>query len=262
MEDFLIEIIRNKEFIALNDSEKLSLKDWCENEDEFNQLKQVFSEVDAFKFENESLLNHNVKYNLDNLYHTQHKKHRGFFLNATALVFRKDVKWYSQPAAHIAALFVVFFSVYSLLKLNPDESQLVADNVVPEIKQSKKNSAEKQTKNDSKANAEKTRKPLDLSTVPEKNNSVIKEQSVVEVPDFVILEADNLLVTTQVEQDDEIIPVSSTMATSSVRTVNAKEEMFEAISSDDHLDIDKFQDVVYQVKPVSAKMLDVLYTMY
>jgi hypothetical protein len=274
MEDFLIEIIKCKDYKALTDGEKLSLEEWCDNEDEFNHLKFVFAELDEMKLEGESLLSENVKHKLDDLFNTEHKKQRGFLLNATALLFRKDVKWYSQPVAHIAALLVVFFSVYSLLKLSPVASNQVAEHAIPKIKQPKIISLEKQPKNESNAQVQEAEDAIVSETDTEQNNFIFQEQVKAKEPDLELFASDSEIALDQklIDQDDEIYRGDMLMTTAGVTgyatftwdsgsTIDV-DEMFENKSFDGLSVVETMDDAVYKVKPVSSQMLDVLYTMY
>jgi hypothetical protein len=274
MEEFLIEIIKCKEYNALTDSEKLSLKEWCDNEDEFNHLKFVFVELDEMKLEGESLLNENVRHKLDDLFKTEHKKQRGFFLNATALLFRKDANWYSQPLAHIAALFVVFFSVYSLLKLSPLESNQVAEHVIPKIKQPKIICTEKESKNESNTQVQEAQDAIVPETYIKQKNFIIQEQANVKEPDFELFASDSEITMegNNIDPDDDIYRGNFSMKTGETNENfkfiwdSGSTSKVDATSSnksfDGYLAVEKMDDVVYQVKPVSSKMLDVLYTMY
>lgn len=273
MEDCLIEIIKCKEYHALTDFEKLSLKEWCDNEDEFNHLKFVFVELDEMKLEGESLLSENVKHKLDDLFNTEHKKQRSFFLNATAFLFRKDVNWYSQPVAHIAALFVVFFSVYSLLKLSPVESNQVAEHVIPKIKQPKIINIEKLSKNESNTQVQENEEAIVSETYTEQNNSIIQERLNVKEPDIELFASDSeITLECQLIDEDDIYRGDIQMTTAAT-TANYTftwdpgytldvDEISKNKSFDDFSAVETMDDFVYQVKPVSTQMLDVLYTMY
>jgi hypothetical protein len=262
MEDFLIDIVKSKEFSALNANEKFSLKDWCENEDDYNQLKLVFAELDATKLETESLLSDEIKHKLDDLFLAEHKKQKGFFLNTTALLFRKDVKWYSQPIVQIAALFVVFFSVYSLLKLNPMEQHQVAENVKRNTEDSESIRKDRKPKIESDIKIDDSNKVVDVKSSKTNSKSRNQEKVLVKKSEFIVTQDLMGYEQSPTEQTDET-QISPVFITSAVMSTNYGDEILQTFSYND-LSVSESMDDVdgYQSKPVSIEMLDVLYTMY
>ncbi len=272
MEDFLIEIIKCKEYNALSVSEKLSLKEWCDNEDEFIKLKFVFVELDELKLEGETLLSENVKHRLDDLFKTEHKKQSGFFLNATALLYRKDTNWYSQPVAHIAALFLVFISFYSLLKLSPVESNQVAEHVIPKIKQPKIIKTETESKNESNTQVQETQEAIVLDTYTEQIKIKIQEQAKVKGLDLELFASDSEIPLEGKLFDDDLyrgdIPMNTRETNENLKFTWDSGSTLDVVTTsrnksfDGYSAVEMMDDVIFQVKPVSPQMLDVLYTMY
>ena len=262
MEDFLIDNIKSKEYKALSANEKLSLMDWCENEDDYNQLKLVFAELDAIKLESEPLLSDEIKHKLDDLFIAEHKKQKGFFLNTTALFFRKDVKWYSQPIAHIAALFVVFFSVYTLLKLNPVESHQVAEIVKRDIEHSKPISKDRKPLKESDIKIDDANKYSDAVPYKEQSKVLIQDKGLVNKSELVISKDIKAYEQSQEEQTDEMLTSPISMTSTFMSTTFGYEIIqtfsFNDLSVSESMD----DDVGFQSKPVSMEMLDILYTMY
>ena len=274
MDDFLIEIIIQKTFNELTASEKSMLKEWCENEDEFNQFKLVFTEINALKVDNEIRLNPEVKNRLDDLFVTEHSKQRRYLLNLSSLLYKKEEKWYRQPLAHIAAISVIVFTVFNTLKLNPIDSIQLAQN----NKSHRKHEKEVQNKQ-----TEQNENLSDAIEMAKKNNSVIEQHKAV-VPEKVAIDAFQMDdEVADFEMNIEAVPVDNI---NEINAVSPGEQTFATfygeagiVSSSvniKNLDADdasaklyssKVSDALgynvdYQVKPVSAKMLDVLYTMY
>lgn len=274
MDDFLIELITQKAFNELTASEKSMLKEWCENEDEFNQFKLVFTEIKVLKVANETRLNPEVKNRLDDLFVAEYRKQRRYLLNISSLLYKKEEKWYRQPLAHIAAISVIVFTVFNTLKLNPIDSIQLAQNNKSHTK------TEKEVQN---KQAEQNANLSDAIEMVEKNNSVIEQHKAV-VPGIVaidVVEMNNEAA--DFAMNSEAVPVDNI---NEIKAVSPGEQTFEAfygeadiVSSRAHIkntDADdasamlysskvsdaRGDNVGYQVKPVSAKMLDVLYTMY
>ena len=262
MEDFLIDIIKTKEYKALNANEKLSLKDWCENEDDYNQLKLVFTELDATKLESESLLSDEIKHKLDDLFLAEHKQQKVFFLNTTALLFRKDIKWYSQPITHIAALFVVFFSVYTLLKLNPMEPHQVAENVKRNMEESKSIRKDRKPKKESDIKIDDSNKVSDVIPPKVKSKVLIEEKVLVNKSESLVTQDLVAYEQRQDEQTDGTLTSPLSM-TSSGMSAKFGYELIQTFSFND-LSVSESNDDVdgYQSKPVSMEILDVLSTLY
>jgi hypothetical protein len=275
MDDFLIEIVRNKAFNELSVSEKLLLKEWCEGEDEFNQLKLLFIEIEALKVDNDIILDPNVKNGLDGLFYTEHRTQRRFLLNLSSLLYKKEEKWYRQPLAHIAAIMVIMFTVFNTLKLKQNDSMQLAQNNKTHTKTDK----EVQNKQ-----SEQNENPSDVREMAKKISSVI-DQNKADVPEKVAIDA--------VEMNDEVADFEMNIeAVPGYNTINEIEglspseqpfttfhgeaknvssiENYKNLNTDDastmFFDVKVTKalsdNVAYQVKPVSTQLLEVLYTMY
>lgn len=274
MDDFLIELITQKAFNELTASEKSMLKEWCENEDEFNQFKLVFTEIKVLKVANETRLNPEVKNRLDDLFVAEYRKQRRYLLNISSLLYKKEEKWYRQPLAHIAAISVIVFTVFNTLKLNPIDSIQLAQN----NKSHRKPEKEVQNKQ-----TEQNANLSDAIEMVEKNNSVIKQHKAV-VPEKVAIDAFKMDdEVADFEMNIEAVPVDNI---NEIKAVSPGEQTFAAFHSEVDIVSSRAQikntdaddasamlysskvsdargdNVGYQVKPVSAKLLDVLYTMY
>lgn len=274
MDDFLIELITQKAFNELTASEKSMLKEWCENEDEFNQFKLVFTEIKVLKVANETRLNPEVKNRLDDLFVAEYRKQRRYLLNISSLLYKKEEKWYRQPLAHIAAISVIVFTVFNTLKLNPIDSIQLAQN----NKSHRKPEKEVQNKQ-----TEQNANLSDAIEMIEKNNSVIEQHKAV-VPEKVAIDAFKMDdEVADFEMNIEAVPVDNI---NEIKAVSPGEQTFAAFHSEVDIVSSRAQikntdaddasamlysskvsdargdNVGYQVKPVSAKLLDVLYTMY
>ena len=275
MDDFLIEIVRNKAFNELSVSEKLLLKECCEGEYEFNQLKLLFIEIEALKVDNDIILDPNVKNGLDGLFYTEHRTQRRFLLNLSSLLYKKEEKWYRQPLAHIAAIMVIMFTVFNTLKLKQNDSMQLAQNNKTHTKTDK----EVQNKQ-----SEQNENPSDVREMAKKISSVI-DQNKADVPEKVAIDA--------VEMNDEVADFEMNIeAVPGYNTINEIEglspseqpfttfhgeaknassiENYNNLNTDDastmFFDVKVTKalsdNVAYQVKPVSTQLLEVLYTMY
>lgn len=131
--------IFEKNFHELSVEERLEMKELFTSEDEFNQLKFVMHSVNATireqKKNNEP--SPALKNRLDHLY-TQTYRNKGIlWYNSVGTFFLSgEKKWHQQNLVRIAALFVLFFTIYPFWNsdaLNSEKVQLSKnDNVQQE----------------------------------------------------------------------------------------------------------------------------------
>ena len=75
MEKELEHIIIQKAFEELTSTEKEQLKEWCSTEEEFNQLKMLYSEIELINSENSLKTKASTKRNLDELFEVRADLH-------------------------------------------------------------------------------------------------------------------------------------------------------------------------------------------
>lgn len=122
MEKDIIDIVKEKRFIELTADERLALKELCDSEDEFNQMKSVFLEVERVQFEQISPKKE-TKEDLDRLFVQTYPKAAPIWYNTVfATLIPKEKPFYKQPLLQIAAVIVLFVMIYpfftSDLKVN------------------------------------------------------------------------------------------------------------------------------------------------
>jgi hypothetical protein len=273
MDDYLINLIKQKSFNDLDSSEKLLIAEWCEDEYAYNQFKAVFNEIDALKMDEEICINPSVKNRLDDLFVKEYQSQRRYLLNMSSLFYKKEEKWFRQPIAQIAAIMVILFTVFNTLKLNQTNSIQLAQNNKSHTKPEKEIQNKQAEQNENLSDAIKRVK---------KNNLEI-EQHIAFVPEKVAIDA--------FKMDDEIADFEMNIEAVPVDNINEikgsqGEQTFPAFHGEadivssraniKNLEADdasamlygsivsdkKGENVGYIVKPVSAKLLDVLYTMY
>jgi hypothetical protein len=109
MEKELEQLIINNEYYALNAEEKASLAEWCTNEDEFLQLKQVFLHLEGLSAANTFVPKQETKQSLDDLFAAKHQKsNRIIWLNGLgAIVYSKEKPMYQRPLVYAAAIGII-----------------------------------------------------------------------------------------------------------------------------------------------------------
>ena len=111
----VIDIVKDKEFIALTPEERKELAGLCNTEDEYNQLKHVLLGVDAMDWTNPQPKSE-TKESLDVLFAQTYPKAAGAWYSSTlALLVPKDKPFQRQPLLQIAALALLVFLTVPLL---------------------------------------------------------------------------------------------------------------------------------------------------
>ena len=107
MEDKSIIIFKTKSFQSLSKEEKKSIRKWCETEEEFDAIKNLFIGVDAYKNLTNAKPSIKTKESLDKLFN---KKHLGASSKNAGILkslFPPFKPFYLQSGFQIAALLVV-----------------------------------------------------------------------------------------------------------------------------------------------------------
>jgi hypothetical protein len=109
MEKELEQLILNNEYYTLNAEEKASLAEWCANEDEFLQLKQVFGQLEGLHAANAFVPKQETKQSLDDLFAAKHQKsNRIIWLNGLgAALYSKEKPLYQRPLVYAAAIGII-----------------------------------------------------------------------------------------------------------------------------------------------------------
>jgi hypothetical protein len=145
MEKELEQLIINNEYYALNAEEKASLAEWCANEDEFLQLKQVFMHLEGLSAANTFVPKRETKQSLDNLFAAKHQKsNRVIWLNGLGAVFySKEKPLYQRPLAYAAAIGIIVLFTTPFLFDNTETGKTELAEVQQEQQKSFAKSANK-----------------------------------------------------------------------------------------------------------------------
>ena len=129
MEKDIIEIIKSKNFFELDSSEKSELKEYCKNEDEFNQLKQAFLAVEATAFSSIKPSS-KTKERLDDMFVQKYPQAAPIWYNSlAAIIAPRNKPIYKQPLMQVAAVFALLFLTVPFFTSDLENDQLlVAEN--------------------------------------------------------------------------------------------------------------------------------------
>ncbi len=108
MEQELVDIVLKRSFIELSKAEKDNLSEWCSNEEEFDQLKQVFLEVERMKEAQQEKVRPETKQSLDALFQQKHKKSPVMRNHSVlSVIYPADKPFHKRPIVRIAAVALI-----------------------------------------------------------------------------------------------------------------------------------------------------------
>jgi hypothetical protein len=143
MERDVIDIVKEKEFIELSAAERAELGELCSTEEEFNQMKAMFSSIGAMNWSNPTP-RAETKESLDHLFAQKHPKAAPIWYNAPlAVIAPKDKPIYRQPLVQAAAVGLLILLAYPFVKSNMMTSEttqvavLEKENLAPEVEEAK-----------------------------------------------------------------------------------------------------------------------------
>ena len=157
----LVEIVVNKSFVELSMNEKEQLFEWCSDEEGFDQLKNVFIEVELMKKQSAENVRPSTKAQLDLLFTEKYKVGGTARWNSSTgkLIYPFDKPFHRRPIIQIAALLLLLLLVFPLLMKNKEISTIsqLAKNEVKEGKRKVINPISKKYPKVNSANSEEDR---------------------------------------------------------------------------------------------------------
>ena len=117
MEKELVSIVIEKEYRELSTSERVSLREWCSSEEEFEQLKSVMKGVEQMRLTRQYAPKPETKNSLDALFAQKHAKVPPVIWYNSILValYPKDKPMAQRPIMQLAAVALLLLMVYPLL---------------------------------------------------------------------------------------------------------------------------------------------------
>jgi hypothetical protein len=120
MEQDVFDRIKLKEFKELNDSERLEIADFCENESEFNEYKGFFQNVERMNVAElaspEMQPSKNVKSKLDNLFATKFPAQQTTSSRSIwNTIYPSEKVIWMRPLVQFAAILLLFIGMLPLL---------------------------------------------------------------------------------------------------------------------------------------------------
>lgn len=137
MEKELVDIVLQKSFIELSNDERIELSEWCTSEEEYDQLKIVFLEVERMKAKQTASVRPETKKSLDAIFNEKHHKTPVFWNNSVmTLIYPIEKPAHKRPLIQVAAVALLFLFTYPIINNNSvSPAKQLAHNEIPEKKQ-------------------------------------------------------------------------------------------------------------------------------
>jgi len=116
MDQEIVDIVLKKSFFELTDVERKDVFEWCSSEEEFDQMKHVFMEIELMKKnQEEATVHEDKKKSLDSLFNQKYKQQPAFWSNSMVVsLYPIDRPFQRRPLVQIAALAILLLLSYPL----------------------------------------------------------------------------------------------------------------------------------------------------
>ena len=183
MDKELVDIVLNKSFVELTTNERTELLEWCSNEDEFDQMKNVFLEVELMKKQQTENVRPETKRSLDALFDQKHGK-GSIIWNSSVVtaLYPKEKPIYKRPLFQIAAACILFFMAYPIIsnKSELKEVSSIAKNEKSFSELDEATSSSKEMESSLKEVKSTSIEKENLNTVVNSENQMDNEVSLIE----------------------------------------------------------------------------------
>jgi len=181
MEDRYIELLNKSSYHELTPDEKDRIMELCSNEEEFENVKNLYREMESMGSEQYSMDSDSIKSLLDSEFKEVHGSDRGFSL--LKFLFPPLAPFYSKPGMQLAFLLVCIFSIYfsfNRVSIEPTKKVRYAQN---NETISKEKGVEEFDFNEEESSSELS---SNLNTVPEMPPSPMEEIVVIDEEEVIV----------------------------------------------------------------------------
>lgn len=131
MKDFIKDIIIEKKFFELTRREKIVIKKYAKNEEEYDALKLTFLAVNSLKKENEAELSPSVKNRLSERFAAKHSQQNESFGNKILLFFfPRNTQFFKKPAFQLVMVAIVVALIVPFLWQNDAPQYAMKDDSI------------------------------------------------------------------------------------------------------------------------------------
>jgi len=227
MEDRLLEIFKKSSYHQLSSEEKAFISELCTNEEDFENVKHLYSGMESLADESFKMNSDAVKNQLDAEFKEVHSADSGFRI--LKFLFPPITPIYAKPGMQIAFLLLFIVTIYvaiNRMPINDEKAVLYSQNTEQEDVNRTEEKAEtredKTEQNDDKLMDENTLTP----------NRSIPEENFTESPEFI----SNDLMLAEVDEsiedvllmDEMVLPemAPTAMAVADMESENESDELF------------------------------------
>lgn len=134
MEKELIDLIAEKNFDQLNSNDRAALGDWCDSEEEFQQMKDLFFGLEVLKKESRVEPKLETKKSLDDIFASVHEAPKTilWYNSLWLTVYPREKAFIRRPLIQVAAAIVLIVLISPLLfqsKLVTDKAQYAKNEI-------------------------------------------------------------------------------------------------------------------------------------
>lgn len=173
MEKELVEIVLQKSFIELSNDERIALSEWYTSEEEYDQLRNVFLEVERMKANQTASVRPETKKSLDAIFSEKHHKAPVFWNNSImTLIYPVEKPLHKRPLIQVAAAALLFLFTYPMINqdnVNPKVQIAQSDMKKTEIKKEVESSQKIPSKAESISQSQDNSNLIDRSASVEVN---------------------------------------------------------------------------------------------
>lgn len=226
MEDRFIDIFKKSNFHDLNNEERHFISELCSNEEEFENIKQLYAGMDSIQNESFRINSDSVKKQLDQEFKEVHASEGGYRI--LKFLFPPIVPLYAKPGIQIAFLLVFVVTIYySVNRLSIDNNQRVfysqnTDNQDSDTKEDK--SELKDLRNDNNVE-EAAEIEASIAEIPVVEEALLDDEIISN--DLILAEMDeNVVGLSFMDEASKPAPAPTAMAISGFERSAKDEELF------------------------------------
>ncbi len=182
MEDLIKNIITEKRYFELTQTERSLIKDWAENEEEFDALKRTFQAVSTLSQGKQANLSPEVKNRLKDRFAAKHgKKNESIWNKFSVFFFPSETSFFKKPAFQLAMVALVILLIIPFL-WQDEKAQYAMNESQLKIEKLEVLDKVKHTSSKEKSNSQSDNKVEEVGEDLENELKVKMEESSFDIP--------------------------------------------------------------------------------
>lgn len=222
MEKELIEIVKAKKFVELSSSERASLHEWIQTEEDFESMKFLYLGMEEML--EETYPSENVKNSLDKLFAETHPQ-PSFFAGLLLFLFPPQKSIWFKPGIQIGTSLAFAFLIFFALSPSQDFQKEEAQPLTAELKKEEINKAIKQDEKKTELST-----PTEVEVKPMKVNVIqtsVRNEASMSVPAGYVA-AEMSVISDDIQEDFMTRTIESNVV---IPTMEGNENLLEYLSA-------------------------------